>query len=280
MIVILGPGRSGTSVMAGALANCGLGYKIPGPLVPPTTINPRGTFENSWVVDFHKRILRRNDMTALDVRPTTAYPMAHDWDDLKHWVDTLPWPGNSIVKDPRAQWFMPMWDSLASARFIVMLRHPTAQVKSRGGISDDHPATRLAGWINAHLTILENRTAHTRFAQYESLLADWRKTLQDALGLPGQMFSEVNDEFIDRKLQHNLSIDPWPDEIPWPLRWLAEDLWVSLLFEEPGPRKVGLLRDRYNEMLDSAVALSAHTIQAARRETRRQTWREVRENGY
>lgn len=52
LVLVTGPGRSGTSAITGALGE--LGLEVPGPLVAANRTNPRGFYENRWVVDFQR----------------------------------------------------------------------------------------------------------------------------------------------------------------------------------------------------------------------------------
>ena len=66
IVLVVGPGRSGTSTMAGALAQCG--YEVPRAIEGDAT-NPLGFFEPQWVVDLHTRLLRKAGVgaTSLDL---------------------------------------------------------------------------------------------------------------------------------------------------------------------------------------------------------------------
>ena len=57
LLLVVGVGRSGTSLMAGIL--CQLGFHIPQPEVKADETNPRGFGEPRWVVDFHTRLLQQ-----------------------------------------------------------------------------------------------------------------------------------------------------------------------------------------------------------------------------
>src|SRR5215510_1479743 len=67
IVLVVGSGRSGTSLFAGIMQR--LGYTVPGPEVPADETNPRGFAESQWVVDFHTRLLRRAGVQVADARP-------------------------------------------------------------------------------------------------------------------------------------------------------------------------------------------------------------------
>ena len=67
LVLVVGVGRSGTSLVSGILGQ--LGFHIPQPEVQADDTNPRGFGEPKWVVDFHTRLLRARGITVNDSRP-------------------------------------------------------------------------------------------------------------------------------------------------------------------------------------------------------------------
>src|SRR4051812_49678910 len=67
LVLVVGIGRSGTSLLAGILGQ--VGFHIPQPEVNADETNPRGFGEPRWVVDFHRRLMRRQRVTVFDSRP-------------------------------------------------------------------------------------------------------------------------------------------------------------------------------------------------------------------
>jgi hypothetical protein len=67
LLLVVGVGRSGTSLMAGMLGQ--MGFHLPQPEVQANDTNPRGFGEPRWVVDFHHKLLRRRRVTVNDSRP-------------------------------------------------------------------------------------------------------------------------------------------------------------------------------------------------------------------
>ncbi len=67
LVLVTGPGRSGTSTVTGSLKR--LGLHVPQPEVPADETNPRGFYEPQWVVDFHKSLLNPIPVRAMDARP-------------------------------------------------------------------------------------------------------------------------------------------------------------------------------------------------------------------
>ena len=67
LLLVVGVGRSGTSLMAGMLGQ--MGFQLPQPEVKANDTNPRGFGEPRWVVDLHTRLLRQRRVTVNDARP-------------------------------------------------------------------------------------------------------------------------------------------------------------------------------------------------------------------
>ena len=70
LVLITGTGRSGTSTIAGTLHH--LGLHVPGPHLGANESNPKGFFESSWAVAFHKRIPARQGSTSSTAGPAPS----------------------------------------------------------------------------------------------------------------------------------------------------------------------------------------------------------------
>ena len=162
LVLVVGVGRSGTSLFAGILGQ--LGYHVPQPEVQADDTNPRGFGEPKWVVDFHQRLMRRKRMRVYDARPR-AWTLAAEAseepqvvEELRTWLQGETGDHDITVKDPRNVFFLPAWRRAAdevglSPVFVTMLRHP-AQVlmsakKSYGDWQRD--GSRAAAWLNVML---------------------------------------------------------------------------------------------------------------------------------
>ena len=141
VIVVLGAGRSGTSLLMQVLA--ALGMTVSERLIGAGRDNPRGHFEDAPIVRIQADLLRR-----LDAWP--YHPLPPDWLDhpatvaaeraledlLREQLERCdagraPWG----FKDPRTAAFLPLWqrlfDRLAIApRYLLALRDPGSVVRS------------------------------------------------------------------------------------------------------------------------------------------------------
>ena len=253
IVIVIGPGRSGTSTLAGALAHCG--FEVPGRAIRGNTTNPVGFYEPRWVVDYHRDLLKRLHVGTIDSAPealdivSKAMEGSPDRDRLRDWLaGRLEEQPRLVVKDPRSIWFQGTWISLAreldaQLGFVTMLRHP-AEVsasrkkyysKSEEQRSRDAEITRISGWVNGLLTAeLVSRGSSRAFVRYSDLITDWR----DVLGVVGEALQVAYDpdisapvhpvdDFIDPSL-HRVSVGWGDTDVPDALRDIGERVWQTL----------------------------------------------------
>jgi hypothetical protein len=300
LVLVVGSGRSGTSVLAGALQR--LGFHVPEPEVAADETNPLGFAEPQWAVDFHTAILRRLAVHTTDARPTVwartgevAYDletrrMLQDW--LVEQFDRSP---QVVVKDPRLLWFVPLWSRTAEdlgiePRFVTMLRHPAQVVasKQRWYEALDNPPNRLAGWLNTMLyTERATRGARRALVQFDDLLSDWTRTIArvdeqldlSILRTVRLRHMQAVSALINPEL--NRSTESW-DEIDAPatLVELAERVWddlSQLAGDEDSVdgwdnvlARLDVKRQEYQHLYAQAEAVAYSSILAAERTGRRQ----------
>lgn len=248
LVLVVGVGRSGTSLLTGILGQ--LGFHVPQPEVKADDTNPRGFSEPRWAVDFHTKLLQARRVTVNDSRPAawektgTAAEDATVVAELRDWLsgqlDTAP---AVVVKDPRTGWFLPLWTRCSTElgvepRFITMLRHPAeilaSATKSYG--TWQTPASRAAAWISITLeTERATRGSRRAFVRYEDLMSDWRREtgrIGDLLDVPELSNPAADrtaavDEFVDPALHRNRV--GWDEfDVPARVRDMAEDVWQRL----------------------------------------------------
>lgn len=138
VVVVLGVGRSGTSLAMQALES--LGVRVSQNLIPPNVSNPKGFYEDADIVEIHKHLL-----STLALSP--AMPLENGWmntpeakqalKQLKEIVEAnvsageAPW----AFKDPRTATFLPLWIRLFNQlkivpRFVLAVRRPEAVIVS------------------------------------------------------------------------------------------------------------------------------------------------------
>jgi hypothetical protein len=291
LVLVVGSGRSGTSLFAGTLQR--LGFHVPQPEVPADHTNPRGFAESKWVVDFHTRLLRRARVQLSDARPSAWSKTAQVGLDenvrreLREWLDNqFRLSDDMVIKDPRLSWFLPLWQRCADEigavpGFVTVLRHPAAVVDSKqrsyGGWQGE--VSRTAGWVNLVLfTERATRDAPRVYVRYDDLLDDWTSTVAgvaEALDLrvvrdASPVSMRRVHEFVDRSLSRSRS--GWEDfDIPDRLREQADEVWelVSALADEgtdaAAVERLDAARAAYIELYEDAEAIAESSIAAVQR---------------
>ena len=297
VVIVLGPGRSGTSTIAGTLAMTGM--EVPGEAIKGNQTNPAGFYEPRWVVDFHKQLLSKAGVRDLDTSPQAMHRIAkltagpkvrqrlHDW--LGERLESQP---RLVIKDPRAIWFQELWASTCEEfqiepGYVTMLRHPAEVAGSREKYYQKaqpdegrgKQILRIAGWINVALTAEKVTEGHPRnFVRYTDLVADWRKVLTRVaetqrlqLDPPADTSPHPVDEFIDPTL-HRVTTDWDSVDVPNALRDLGERTWGALtaVADDGDATEAALglteVRRDYAEYVEVATVLTSY--EARRRERR------------
>ena len=248
LILVVGVGRSGTSLLAGMLGQ--MGFHIPQPEVRADDTNPRGFGEPRWVVDFHHRLMRENRVTVNDSRPAAwerTYASGRRpavQSELRAWLGgEVQRTDSVVVKDPRTAWFLPLWTRCAeelgvAPACVTMLRHPAEIIASAKQSYGDwqSDASRASAWLNVTLeTEHATRDGDRAFVRYEDLLVDWEREIRrigrliDSPVLSGaarERLPEV-DRFVDPTLHRNRV--RWDAlDVPPRVRDLVEDVWRRL----------------------------------------------------
>ncbi len=189
--VILGCGRSGTSLAAGILADAG--YDPGSDLLPPDEGGPKGFFESREVNRINEQLL-----AAWDGRFTSRDGYARALRDGERWLAVLPpdveldVPPPSLraemrsalpsspycCKDPRFGYTLPCWRPLfGDAAFVCVFRDPAATARSISGqvrYGDLTVAldTAFEIWTAIYRRVLERhrRDGTWIFVHYEQLL--------------------------------------------------------------------------------------------------------------
>lgn len=300
ILLVVGSGRSGTSVFSGILQR--LGFHVPQPEVPADDSNPRGFAESQWVVDFHTRLLKRARIQTADARPMAWAEAARVSleervrNELKAWLEKQFEPADHIlIKDPRLSWFLPLWHQCAgemgaAPRFATVLRHPAAVLRSKQQwyaewVTD---ASRAAGWLNQVLfTERATREGDRAFVRYQDLLGDWARAIEhlaQQLDLPLIANASATSmtrvaQFLDPSLSRSAA--SWESlEVSPALREQAKGVWnlLNKLAEEGEDPALHARFDRvrasYTSFYGEAEAVAQSSVWAASRTrvaTRRQS---------
>ena len=287
LVLVLGPGRSGTSALSGALAHSG--FVVPDPIAPEES-NPVGFYEPQWVMDFHLALLKKADVRPLDSDPDAASVVATVLTDpdvrreLRDWLAArLDEHERLVIKDPRLVWFLDLWVEVAAELgqepgFVMMLRHPSEVSSSRSEFYQSRMTTATAGWINVALLAEQiTRRSARALVRYPDLTADWRSALTDVqqrLGLRLEPAPDLRphpvDAFIDPTLRRR---EPGWDDTPVPprLRDLGDTTYRALgaLADDPDSAEplaaVDTCREAYRALHADSLDVVRHHLMRAKR---------------
>lgn len=298
LVLVLGPGRSGTSTMAGALAHSG--FVVPDPIEAEES-NPTGFFEPRWVNELHLDLLERVDVRPLDSDPEAADMVtsllrdAEVRDRLRSWLAArLGEHERLVVKDPRLVWFRELWVSVAEELgqlpvSVIMLRDPSEVSSSRSEFYQSRTTTAVAGWINVALMAERvTRGSARALVAYPELMTDWRgpfRRLRDDLGLrlePGPDDSpHPVDAFIDPSLRRRRP--GWEGTaVPPHVRDLADAVFRELgavADDDTAERgaRLDALHGDYVALHAGAFDVVRHHVMRERRRARRSRRRKAQE---
>lgn len=224
--VVLGMHRSGTSSVAGLLAQ--LGATPPKTLMAAKPENPKGFWESEVIMAFNDEILTRAQSSWDDPKPLqtdifegeqgaslrqrAGEKLTEEFGD----ADTI------VLKDPRICRFYPFWEQVLTDKGytpypILPIRAPAEVAASLHGRNGMPVSEALALW-KRHVADAEQSTRDTprHIMMWTDLLADWRKALgalETSLGYdPVAAASARVDEFVDPSLSRHLGRDLAPPD--------------------------------------------------------------------
>lgn len=186
-ICIAGMHRSGTSMVADLLRQCGLYFGLDSHFIPATSDNPRGYVENERFVSLNDEILIRcggswgnppavpDQWDEEDTIHQKALDLVKDFASVAHWG----W------KDPRNSLTLPFWRSITpEMKVIVCIRHPVEVARS---LSVSNSFTRYS--LNMTLWNMYERIVNDPFAR-PSMNPPFRMKLRKLLNQIGIRSSE------------------------------------------------------------------------------------------
>jgi len=176
-VVVLGPGRSGTSVLMQALS--GLGLRLSDKLLGPHPENPDGFFEDEEIVALHKRFL-----DAIGGRANMPPP--EGWQnheatasfkaDIRSILEknVVAREGLWGFKDPRTNALLPAWMDVfrsmwINPSYIMALREPAVIVRSMVRQASVTPELAELTWLYRTCDALTHTSASCFIVHYE----DW-----------------------------------------------------------------------------------------------------------
>jgi hypothetical protein len=224
-VLILGSGRSGTSMVAGTLAQAG--WFVGSRPYAPRSSNPKGFFESADVNGTNELLLSgvvpaseglrawQRWLAALpEGAECTSSPRAERW--IRRLVAHEPW----CFKDPRFAYTLPVWrPHLGDAGLVCIFRDPAVTARSilKECGQEDYLANvaidferSLAAWNALYRRILDRHAGKGDwlFLHYEQLLTDaGLAQLERFVGAP------VSREFPEETLRRTQSDEPVPEAV-------------------------------------------------------------------
>jgi len=183
LTLVLGPGRSGTSLVTRLIAE--LGVDLGENLLPGNRFNPDGYFEDRAIMGLHKELLSG---LGLGEPYGSILPMPEDWqarDEVvaierriaAYLTEKLSGRERWAIKDPRISMLLPLWRRIAGEagielKFIVSVRHPAAVAASIARASHVAPAIGEAIWLVRVASAIEQLGDDGIIVDYDRVIAD------------------------------------------------------------------------------------------------------------
>lgn len=213
-VCVVGMHRSGTSLVANLLSLCGLYLGEAEDLMPPSSDNEKGYWENIKFVQINEEILEAlggswdcppavNDGWHEEERLAPLKLKAETL--LREFIDREPWGW----KDPRNSITLPFWASLIpELKIVLCLRNPFEVSQSLRRRNHTASQCGLSLWWLYNQCVLDTSTPVNRIVtHYEAYFHTPHKELQRVLGFLNITASEDGlkrcDDAIARNLRHS-----------------------------------------------------------------------------
>lgn len=301
-LIVLGMHRSGTSAMAGVLAQ--MGCDLPRELMPPTDANPKGYFESNKAYHLNDALLASagscwDDSTVFNP-DWYGSPRFAEYRQRAAKVVEEEFGGSGffVLKDPRMCRLLPFWQQVLAdldvgPRYVCIHRHPrevAASLTRREGWSE---TVGFLLWLRHVLEAEAGSRGQPRsFVSYDMLLADWRGTVARIgegleLNWPRHPDNAAHDieEFLSGELRHFRAANEQMPQHSLAFGWVARayevlERWavhgeqaadhaefdaLKAAFDEASPL-LGLV-SRENRGLEAKLAKTETALTAARAES-------------
>ena len=178
-IVITGMHRSGTSLTSSLLQHAGV--NIGEKLLPATSANPRGFFEDVDFYEYHESLLHQRGQTYLRIDNNfTFQPTDSETERARQLIAERSHRPFWGWKDPRTSLFLDFWHQLLpDGRFLFVYRNPIEVLLSllRRGDVDRYPSlmTGLNAWYTYNSNILTFSSGMRIAASLHTLTASSKK---------------------------------------------------------------------------------------------------------
>ncbi|MHC4661945.1 MAG: sulfotransferase family protein [Planctomycetota bacterium] len=277
IICILGPHRSGSSLITRMASLLGVSIGREEQLVPAAVDNPKGFWENKNIVEINDAILAR---LGGEWRNPPSFPdgwiTRPDLADLREQAQELINEnfGNAKLwgwKDPRTCLTLPFWQQLLPGmKYVVCVRNPAEAARS---LEERNQIPFLKGiglWFHYMVAIFRYTVDYpTIVISYEDLINNWKtqaKRLSEFLGFPERAndpeFEAQLLEFMDVSMKHyTVSLVETMDNPAVGLP--SKAIYMVLLLAEALKDKGGDLPENLQDWQNSltSFALTAREVQ-------------------
>ncbi|TKI69923.1 hypothetical protein FCU45_04745 [Sulfurimonas crateris] len=213
-ILVLGMHRSGTSALTGTLNL--LDIDLGSELMKANFANEKGFFENSYLMHFNDKLLRRVnsswDDIFFDYDEKEQFIDENDKDELKNIL--LQEFNNSTlfaIKDPRICYLFPLYEEALSElqigiKVLLPYRNPLEVAQSlekRNGFSIEKS---VALWLNHFLEAeLRSRPYKRYFLKFDTLLGETEQTVKQ---IDDFLNTDLFEAYIKNKTEINSFLEP------------------------------------------------------------------------
>lgn len=217
IIVMLGAGRSGTSLVMQILNE--LGMRLSNELIPGVDSNPKGFFEDIEIVNIQKELISNLQITA-------NMPLPENWQEMdashnalkkikaviKNRVDD----DRTIwgFKDPRTAMFLPIWIKAFNSQwirpiYILTVRDPRAVTISLQRITNRESSIFEMMWLYRYCEALYHTSANCYIIHYEEWFSSYPERIAAELleycGLNQYQRGIKKDPVIKDLIKENLN---------------------------------------------------------------------------
>jgi GT2 family glycosyltransferase/glycosyltransferase involved in cell wall biosynthesis len=222
VVAVVGMHRTGTSAVTAGLA--ALGVELGSDLIAAgPKENPKGFFEDAWVLDLSERLLDR-----LALRWDSMALLEEGWwrradldelrleacEQLRRRFGRAPRFG---FKNPRSARLLPFWQDVFSRldlgdSYVVVVRNPISVARSLAARNGFHPAKSHLLWLLHTLEAWSHTAGRRRvFVDFDALVADpgacMRRVARGlGIGLSAKRRSRLEEfarDFVEERLRHS-----------------------------------------------------------------------------
>ena len=220
IVVILGAGRSGTSLLMNITH--GLGVRVSDNLISANHTNVKGAWEDKEILEICRELLRYFTRNALHL---SYLPMPNGWltdqytlnqiDKLTQIVDSRINESEGVwgFKEPVTAKLLPMWKIIFDAldlepKYLLALRNPRSVVKSFNTAYDQPELTAELIWLSRYLDSIKHTGGEFLVTDYDQWFANpiiQAKEILDYIDIPTRHTESELQSLLEAIVENNLN---------------------------------------------------------------------------